>query len=150
MLTRSPQVLAILDVLFNSIPLSPRRLPLRRHPRPPRHLRPQRIRPLRAPARSNLPILHRRLHRPSGRLRAKRQQRSVRVLPVRHRRRIRGRVQRLLSEQVVGLRRLLGLLRLQFPGGVCLLLALPGGHSEDQEEVQSGYEEAEKGSEGAE
>ena len=137
-------------VLFDSLPLSPRRLPLRRHARPPRRLRPQRIRPLRAPARSNVPILHRRFHRPSRRLRAKRQQRSLRVLSVRHRRRIRGRVQRVLSKQVVGLWRLLGLLRLQFPGGVYLLLALPGGHGEDQEGFQSGCEEAEEGGAGAE
>ena len=131
MLTRSLLVLESLDVFFIALPLSPRRLPLRRHPRPPRRLRLQRIRPLRAPARSNMSILHRRLHRPSRRLRAKRQQRSLRVLPVRHRRRVRGRVQRLLSEQVVGLRRLLGFLRLQFPSGACLLLALPGGNRED-------------------
>ena len=150
MLTRSLKVLAKLDVLFITIPLSPRRFPLRRHSRPPRRLRPQRIRPLRASARSNLPILHRRLHRPSGRLRAKRQQRSLRVLPVRQRRRVRSRVQRLLSQQVVGLWRLLGLLRLQFPGGVPLLLALLGGHGEDQEGLQSGREEAEEDGTGAE
>ncbi len=89
-------VLAILDVLPHPIHLPPRRPPRRRRPRSTRQMRPQGIRPLPTPTRPNLPILHLNLHPASRRVRPRRRQRPLRILPVCPRRRIRGRVQRVL------------------------------------------------------
>ena len=50
---------------------------------------------------------------------------------------------------MAGLWRLLGLLRLQLPRRLFVLLAISRWHGEDQKGVESGGEEAEEGGEGA-
>ena len=81
-------VLEIVDVLSHPIQISSRRVSQHRHPRSQGHLLRQRIRSLFPSARPNMSKLCRSLRRTSWRIRTRWRQWSMRVLPVRHWRRI--------------------------------------------------------------